>query len=57
MKPQQYQEMVQWLDQQIVHLNKSINEAHEGNNWGRENQLEGMRDAFIRCLNMLKKAL
>ena len=56
MKPQQYKEMVQWLDQQIVHLNKSINEAHTINNWGRETQLEGMRDAFIRCLNMLKKA-
>ena len=53
MKPEQYKEMVQWLNQQIIHLNRAINEAHSLNNWGRENQLEGMRDAFMRCLNRL----
>ena len=53
MKPEQYKEMVHWLNQQIIHLNKAINEAHSINNWGRENQLEGMRDAFMRCLKRL----
>ena len=56
MKPEQYKEMVQWLNQQITHLNKSINEAHAINNFGRESQLEGMRDAFMRCLKMLNNA-
>ena len=53
MKPTQIQEMVQWLNKQIVHANEAINEAHNLNNYGREIQYEGMRDAFMRCLNML----
>jgi len=57
MKSDKYKEMVHWLNQQINHINDSIKEAHNMNNVGRETQLEGMRDAFIRCLNMLNKAL
>jgi len=53
MKPEQLQEVVHWLNQQIVHLNEAINEAHKTNNLGREVQYEGMRDAFMRCLNKL----
>jgi len=53
MNPQQIQQMVQWLNQQIIHSNESINEAHQTNNYGRESQFEGMRDAFMRCLKKL----
>ncbi|MCW3102957.1 MAG: hypothetical protein JWO09_1397 [Bacteroidetes bacterium] len=53
MKPEQLQEMVQWLNQQIAHINHAINEAHNESNYGRESQYEGMRDAFMRCLNKL----
>ena len=53
MKTEQLHEMVQWLNQQISHINQSINEAHKENNYGRESQYEGMRDAFMRCLNKL----
>jgi hypothetical protein len=53
MKPEQLQEMVQWLNQQITHINHSINEAHKESNYGRESQYEGMRDAFMRCLKKL----
>jgi len=53
MNTEQIQQMVQWLNQQIVHSNESINEAHHTNNYGRESQFEGMRDAFMRCLNKL----
>jgi hypothetical protein len=56
MKPEQLQEMVQWLNQQIAHINNSINEAHTECNYGRESQYEGMRDAFMRCLNKLNTA-
>jgi hypothetical protein len=56
MKPEQLQEMVQWLNQQIAHINHSINQAHIECNYGRESQCEGMRDAFMRCLNKLTTA-
>jgi hypothetical protein len=53
MKSEQLQEVVQWLNQQIAHVNDAIIEAHKTNNVGREVQCEGMRDAFMRCLNKL----
>ena len=53
MNSEQLQEVVQWLNQQIVHVNEVIIEAHRTNNPGRETQYEGMRDAFMRCLNKL----
>lgn len=58
MNSEQLQEVVHWLNQQIVHVNEVINEAHRTNNLGTETQYEGMRDAFMRCLNKLNnKAL
>ena len=54
--PEQIQQMVQWLNQQVVHSNESINEAHQTNNYCKETQFEGMRDAFMRCLNKLNNA-
>lgn len=56
MNSEQIQEMVHWLNQQITHANDVINEAHLTNNYGRENQYEGMRDAFMRCLNKINNA-
>ncbi len=53
MNSEQLQEVVQWLNQQILHVNDVINEAHRTSNLGRETQYEGMRDAFMRCLNKL----
>ncbi len=47
MNPDQLQQMVNWLNLQIGHLTKSIKEAHRSDNFGRELQYEGMRDAFI----------
>ncbi|MCW3070696.1 MAG: hypothetical protein JWO44_586 [Bacteroidetes bacterium] len=49
--------MVQWLNQQIAHINHAINEAHNECNYGRESQYEGMRDAFMRCLNKLNTSV
>ena len=46
MNSEQIQEVVQWLNQQIAHVNEVINEAHRTSNHGRETQYEGMRDAF-----------
>ncbi len=53
MNPEQLQQMVKWLNQQIINSNESINTAHQSNNYGRETQFEGMRDAYMRCLNKL----
>ncbi len=56
MSSEQIQEVVGWLNSQISHVNTAINEAHAAKNPGRESQYEGMRDAFIRCLNKLKNS-
>ena len=53
MSNEQLQDLVSWLTQQIDHTNRAIKEANQSNNFGREAQYEGMRDAFIRCLNKL----
>jgi hypothetical protein len=47
MNQEQIQQMVQWLNQQVVHSNESIQEAHLSSNYCKETQFEGMRDAFI----------
>ncbi len=56
MNPEQKQQIVQWLNQQIVHSNETVNEAHQSNQFEKETQFEGMRDAFMRCLNKLNNA-
>ncbi len=55
MNPEKLHDFVNWLNGQVEHLSGAINDAHEGKNYGREAQYEGMRDAFMRCLNKLTK--
>lgn len=55
MNPEKLHEFLNWLNTQVEHLSGAINEAHDGKNFGREAQCEGMRDAFMRCLNKLTK--
>ena len=47
------QQLINWLSEQINHANEVITESHRASNIGREVQYEGMRDAFMRCLNMI----
>lgn len=53
MNPEKLRDFVNWLHGQVEHLSNAINDAHAGKNFGREAQYEGMRDAFMRCLNKL----
>lgn len=55
MNPEQLRDFVSWLNNQVEHLTCAINDAHDGKNFGREAQYEGMRDAFMRCLNKLTR--
>lgn len=55
MNPEKLHDLVKWLNGQVEHLSMAINDAHECKNFGREAQFEGMRDAFMRCLNKLTK--
>lgn len=55
MKREEIDELIQWLNSQISYTNEVIIESHESNNFGRESMYEGMRDAFLRCLNKLTK--
>ena len=54
MKTDQVQDMIRWLNSQINHANEVIGESHQTSNYGRESMYEGMRDAFLRCLNKLQ---
>lgn len=55
MSLEQVQEIVNWLKYQIRYLDSSIEDAQQTNNYGRRIQQEGMREAFIKCLNQLNK--
>ena len=53
MNTQKLNDFVSWLSGQVEHLSSAITEAQDSKNFGREAQFEGMRDAFMRCLNKL----
>jgi len=53
MNTEQLHEMVSWLQMQIEHSKEVINDARSNFNFGREAQYEGMREAYMQCLNML----
>jgi hypothetical protein len=55
MNNEQLQDLLRWLSSQIEHSTNVIKEAKSTSNFGREAQYEGMRDAFIRCKNMISK--
>ena len=55
MNPEKLHDFVIWLNSQVEHLTMEIHDAHDVRNFGREAQFEGMRDAFMRCLNRLTK--
>lgn len=56
MSNDQLQTLIRWLTEQINQANCIISEAHMPNNFGKETQYEGMRDAFMRCLNKLNNS-
>ncbi len=55
MNPEQIQQMLRWLNQQIINSNESMNEAHQTNSYCKETQCEGMKEAYLKCLNKLSK--
>lgn len=50
MNPEQLQQMVRWLNQQIINSSESLNEAHQLNNYCKQTEFEGMKEAYQRCL-------
>lgn len=55
MNPEQMQQMVKWLNQQIINSNDLMNEAHQANNYCVETELEGLKEAYVKCLTKLSK--
>lgn len=53
MNTEQLQNLIRWINDQIKHANETINESRKVQNYGREIQYEGVRDALMRCLNKL----
>lgn len=52
--PEQLQEFVRWLSSQIDHTKYGISEANEKNNYGKMAMCEGMREAYMQCINWFK---
>ena len=53
MENKKLQELINWLNNQINYTGNVIHESHNACNVGREIQYEGMRNAFIECLDKL----
>ncbi|TND09633.1 MAG: hypothetical protein FD123_990 [Bacteroidetes bacterium] len=53
MSSEQLQQLLAWLNNQIHHANTAINESRELQNYGREAQYAGMKEAFEKCLGQL----
>lgn len=50
MSPEQLQQFLAWLNEQIRHANSTMNESRSHQNYGREAQYAGMKEAFEKCL-------
>lgn len=48
-------DLLRWLSGQIDTANEIISESHRTNNFGREAMYEGMKNAYLNCINKLKK--
>ena len=48
-------EHLEWLNTEIKRLTAEINKAKEERNFGGEANMEGQRDALLRCLNKIKR--
>ena len=53
MEQKKLQELINWLNLQINYTSNVISDNEKTRNIGRKIQYEGMRDAFIDCLNAL----
>ena len=48
---EQIMEFVKWLNNQIDHSTRLKKKSQTECNFGREAMAEGMRDAYMQCLN------
>ncbi len=53
MEKQNSLDFITWLNKQIDNANHVIRESQENSNFGREAKYEGVREAFLECLNKL----
>jgi hypothetical protein len=56
MRPEDLQELVRWLREQVETSNRVIEKAKNDHHFSKEVQHEGMREAFSLCLKKLSKA-
>ena len=43
-----------WLREQVKTVNEAIKELEKTHNYGKATLCEGMRDAYIKCLEKIK---
>lgn len=53
MNTEQLHELLNWMNNQLNHINRVINESHEKNNYGREALFEGKRDAYLELMRKI----
>jgi hypothetical protein len=56
MKNEQLRETLRWLQMQIDHASDVIKESRVNQNFGREAQYEGMREAYTQVLKWISNA-
>jgi hypothetical protein len=56
MRPEDLQELVRWLREQVETSNRVIEKAKNDHHFSKEVQFEGMREAFSLTLKKLSKA-
>jgi len=53
MKQEHIQDLISWLQRQVEFSSEIINQARETQNYGKETQYEGMREAYLKCIKKL----
>ena len=46
--------VIGWLQEQVRCINKSITDLEKNQNYGKATLCEGMRDAYMKCLEKLQ---
>jgi hypothetical protein len=43
-----------WLHEQVKHINQAIAELEKAHNYGKATLCEGMREAYMQCLQKIE---
>lgn len=47
-------DVIGWLQDQVQHISKAISDLEKNQNYGKATLCEGMREAYMKCLEKLQ---